>query len=245
MVSLALILLPLTLLGMAIITYIICQPLPAIYLPERTITPTNSVIVFDLHGVVFAPHYRKILRLCLQHPYHTWLLVIHSFHPYILRDIYRLWRKDTTPEGYVMHMAHHYPKLTACLPFLTAVANAQLPITPTVELIQHLKKQGYTLHVLSNIGQHFFNDLAQDNRELFSYFDVIKVATLHEDYVGKPNVHMFYSYLDQHKLHGKKIVFIDNKRHNIAAAQSVGMIGILYKNTPKLHQELEELLLVF
>lgn len=202
--------------------------------------PDNTIIVFDIHGVLFSTDYRKVLHL-LWTP-QTCLIFLHLCNPTALWAMIKLWYKGAVDEEYLVYFTSRYQRLRGCKELLFAVANAQRPIQPMVDLVHDLKKQGYTLHILSNIGELMFDELTQRFPALFDQFDAYKVANQAEAYLAKPNIRMYQTYLQQHNPDNKQIIFIDDKVKNIKAAQQAGMTSLRFTTAQALAQQLGQLI---
>jgi HAD superfamily hydrolase (TIGR01509 family) len=206
-----------------------------------TSNPTNTIIIFDIHGVVFKNNYARIARLLLSNK-QTLRLLLHAFHPCVVYDVMRLWWAGSVTEKYYTHLITTYPTLAPCSSLMTNVANAQTPIAATVAIVKELKARGYTLHIVSNIGHYFLTELQHHYPDIFAYFDVIQVASPANNYLGKPDKRVYECYKQEHNLAGKQMIFIDDKRRNVCAAQQVGMIGVRYTNPAELKKQLDALL---
>ena len=201
--------------------------------------PTNTIIIFDVHDVLFKPHYREIISL-LWNSNQKLILAKYCFHPKLLYTIARMWQHHAVADAYFDYVRKNYPELAPCIPLVIRMANAQIPNTDVIEIIKHLKGQGFPLHILSNIDTLIFADLQKRYPSVFDYFDVIKGTTIQDRY-GKPNINIFKNYISAFNPQNKKMIFIDNKKANIQASQRVGMIGILFKNGHQLKAKLQSL----
>src|SRR5579885_1144032 len=245
MINIAIILLPLGLLSIALITHFTFSINNA---EQDTTTiialhPRTTIFLFDLHGVVFKPDYKRMIRIFWQSK-HKILIIKHALNPKILYKIHQLSRKKAVAEEYFVHLSTYSPQLKQAMPLFMEMANAQKPVDPIISLVKTLKQSGYSLHVLSNIGEQFFAHLKDNFDSLFKEFDQIKVSTAAEHYLGKPHPQIFYNYLQQCNPSQKQVVFIDNKHANIKAAQELGIIGLHFTNANRLKKQLEQLHLV-
>ncbi len=107
-------------------------------------------------------------------------------------------------------------------------------IKENVELVKSLK-ENYKIGVLSNACKGH----AQGVREtgLYDFFD--EVVLSHEIGFQKPAKEAYLKILERMDVTPKETIFIDDLQENIEGAERVGLIGILYKNTLQLRQELE------
>jgi 2-haloacid dehalogenase len=57
----------------------------------------------------------------------------------------------------------------------------------------------------------------------------------------KPDIRIYELLLERYGLNSEDLIFIDDRKDNIEAAQSLGIIGIHYTSPEKLRQELNKL----
>jgi len=203
-----------------------------------SINPSNTVLVFDIHGVLFKHNYKRMLRLLLSAP-HPLRLCAQLCNPSALYDFFTLVLAGAVPEKCMVALTKKYPGLRPYIPLSIIIANSQIPNTATIELVRELKRRGYTLHILSNIGEIFFADLQQKFPELFAHFDVIHVACAADDYVAKPNEKFFRDYIKRYGQSGKNIIFIDDKIKNVKAALRLHIFAVLFVSAVQLRTVLK------
>lgn len=202
--------------------------------------PDNTVVVFDIHGVLLKTDYRKILALLRTRQ--TFILLKYLCNPRVLWAMIKLSSRNAIAEEYLVYCTSRYKQLADCKDLLLAIANAQKPIDQTCALVYSLKQQGYSLHILSNIGLLMYHHLYQRFPHLFDQFDKIKIANPTENYLSKPNPRMYELYLKECNPEGKQVIFIDDKQKNIRAAQNAGMLGLRFKTGHDLHQKMQQLI---
>ena len=205
----------------------------------RHYTPHNTIITFDIHGVLCKTNYPRVLSLLLKSKHITHLLSF-IFYPYIVRTIIRLWRNHAVSGHYVQQLTTLYPELTQYIPLMNRVANAQKTNNAVFNLVDQIKQQGFELHILSNIDATIFDELKAMHPLLFSSFDKVQ-STQPADKYGKPHPWIFTRYLTTHVPTNKQVIFIDNKKKNVIAARKLGIIGIHYKNPRQLKRVLKRL----
>jgi len=118
------------------------------------------------------------------------------------------------------------------------MANSQLPTPEVISIIKNLKKLGYSILMMSNIGEETLKDLRFKLPYELSLFNVIQ-CTLQStlQYIQKPNIAFYKFFADTH-LVGKRAIFIDDKSENIAVVTSLGYTGILYEDPKQFQREL-------
>lgn len=202
-------------------------------------SPNNTIIIFDIHGVLCKTSYRSIVRLFWQSNKKL-LLIRYFFSPRLWRDVFRLWRQDAVAGTYLAYLKAHYPKLIPCIPLFIHMANSQNPNMHVLEIIKKLKGSGFTLDILSNIDDEILDDLRTTQcGQMLTYFDEV-VGTAAHSY-GKPSPDIYKDFITEHNSEHKKMIFIDNRRRNVRAAKKVGMTGIRFKNAGQLEKQLEKL----
>ena len=127
---------------------------------------------------------------------------------------------------------------------------AQEPMERTVAILNELTDKGYTHHVGSNMGITTFKTITDPQKypefaPIFKNFDLNKsqVVTLETDIFKKPNIKFFERYVEKNNLdpHSTRIIFIDDKKRNVKAAQRAGLEAIRFKNAKKLRKDLAEM----
>ncbi|MBP3870842.1 MAG: HAD family phosphatase [Faecalicoccus sp.] len=101
--------------------------------------------------------------------------------------------------------------------------------------IDTLKKNGYSVYILSNLPKYNYEYLSQHepfmkkvDGALYS-FEVKK---------GKPDAAFFQMFLDRYCLDAKECLFIDDKLKNIVTAASLGFHVICLRNPDSLEDEI-------
>lgn len=198
-----------------------------------------TIITFDIHGVLFKTDYKKIIFLILKN--RAFLRTICSIR-LIIKSIRLLHQqRKTVGEAFLMTLAAKHQPLAKHLPFIIRLINTQKPIPSTINIVKRLKSQGYTLHILSNIGEQIFADLKRHFFSLFNLFDDYTVATSQKGYIGKPDPNMFENYLSNFNRENKQIIFIDDKQRNLNTAKQFGITCIHYQSPEQLEETLAAL----
>ncbi len=199
--------------------------------------PSNTIIAFDIHEVLFQKDYKKIARLVMNNK-RAFKLVLHMFHPRVIKTLWRLRTKESVVEEYIMRLAKESKHFREFIPLGIEVANAQKPIPHTIELVKQLHAAGYRLDIISNIGNIIYYDLAEKFPDIFALFSNIHVAQAQTNYLAKPHPQVYERYQERHNTDNCNIVFIDDKRKNLRAAAEFGMTGILFTNAHDLEDHL-------
>lgn len=202
---------------------------------ETAITPDTTIMVFDLHNVVFKSQRRKIVVSCLKlMPRGTWR---YTLNPAVWYKVYRLRAQSDVAEDIFHKVSVMYPGLARFRNDFIQLTNIQKPIRGVVELIKKLKERGYKIYVLSNIGKETFAQLCLKYPEIGNCFDGAFTACAENNYIHKPHMdffEQFKNYLKEQGEGNKQILFIDDLKRNLRAASSCNIAGVHYKSSKRL-----------
>lgn len=204
--------------------------------------PAQTIITFDLHGVVSILDYKVVAGLVIRNPICILKLCWYTFNPFFLRDVYRLWRMHAVAASYLELVRKKYPFLSSTIPFLLCVGNAQVRNQQLIDLIIRMKSCGYTVHLFSNIGDFIMDDFQKLYPDVVALFDQVHITHKEDNYVGKPYDQAFVSYQQRCNPEGKRVIFVDNSKRNIDACARYAMTGIHFKNTSQVASQLSSLL---
>lgn len=204
------------------------------------ITPQNTIITFDIHGVLFKPDRTKIAQLAWRNKM-AFAIGFYFLNPKFAYQVLTLKLKRAVPEEYFMRLTKNYPSLERYKKLAFDISNAQIPQDDIIAIAQSLKNLGYTLHLFSNIGDRIANDLSYSYPEIFGLFDKIHVPSQENNYTGKRQPGGFTLYQTVCNQAQKNIVLIDDNKRNITRATQARMIGIYFKNCQQLRHSLEQL----
>ena len=102
------------------------------------------------------------------------------------------------------------------------------PEEMVVTFLKHLRESALVkLYAMSNVAREDFAALAQ--KMDWSLFD--RVFTSGAVGMRKPDPNFFNYVLDEIKLAPEQVVFVDDKRENVLAADCLGLRGILFDNS--------------
>lgn len=210
---------------------------------KKPFTPDNTLIVFDLHGVVFNHDYKQMVLTFLRSPLKKYVL-LQLLHPCIFRDIFKVVHRNV-PEAFFVHMAYHYASPVNVIPLLIEIGNSQKICQPVIEIIKQLKQQGYQLAVLSNIGHHMYLDLKKKHPDIFALFDNIMVAMPDTGYLSKPNPGIYEYFIKMYNQDKRNMILIDDKVKNLIPAIPFGITGIPFSSPEQLKKKLNSLGILF
>lgn len=205
----------------------------------RKFGPSEVIITFDLHGVLFTTDYRQFISI-LWHSPHVMTLMMHALRPTLWYTCFQLWRQSSPIERYFMELTTLWPNLSPCRITLIALANAQKPNNGMISLARTLKTHGYELHIFSNIGTIILADLRTKFPEILALFDHTFTTSAQMGYLSKRHGDFFKLYLKSFAtLNGAGIIFIDNCHKNNRVGSTHGMICISAKNHTLVRKQLK------
>lgn len=112
-------------------------------------------------------------------------------------------------------------------------------IKGTREIIEKLKKAGYTLALLSNHGKEW----AQYCERKYSYHKLFKhIVYSFQAGITKPNKEIFLLILKKLQVKPQECLYIDDYEDNILAAESLGMKAIQFISSADLKKRLRKVL---
>jgi len=199
-------------------------PRPAI--PQAKLNPSSTIFAFDLHSVIFFFHFKQCFSmLLLSKDGWTFLGNILSlvFHPNLVIHIGKMLLK---PEGCVAEevvdlICTKHSRLADLRPFMVDLINCFVPDEHTVKVIEALKEKQYSVYLFSNIGEGIFEDLHEKYHQIFSKLDGFWVCTSTHNWTRKPSPKAFSLFVEKFNKEGKYIIFIDDQRSNLIAAEKV------------------------
>ncbi|TET34300.1 hypothetical protein E3J61_02985 [Candidatus Dependentiae bacterium] len=206
----------------------------------------DVIFLWDLHHVLLKPKGR--IRALKHYPHKKKALRNTNLRRKFLKYSLVSRFKEVSSEKF-LELGDRYNNPYFKEMILTA-SLAQEPMEKTVDILEELKEKGYTHHVGSNMGITTFNTITDAQKypqfvPLFKNFDLDKshVVTRKTDQFKKPNPKYFEHYLEKNNLDPEttRIIFIDDRRKNIQAANSVGLEGVRFKNATQLRRDLADM----
>ncbi len=209
----------------------------------RPLTPENTVFAFDIHGVLFrVDHRTKAHIFFTQMPKLTLLKLV--INPVFWYKTLKCLDKSQIDECILSCLEKDYPTIATLRPIYFEMANAQIPIDTMIALVQELKAQHFSLYLLSNIGPEIFAGLREKFPAIFALFDGWFTPDASNNFSQKPQAifyQLFKDYLKNEAQDDKQIIFIDDRRANLIAAQKQDFIAVHYKRPDLLYFDLENL----
>ena len=200
---------------------------------SQEITPETTIIVFDLHNVVFKKQTRKMVTSFIKLK-GSWR---YTLNPLVWYCIYRLRKQSAVAEDIFHKVSREYPGIACYRNDFIKITNAQKPIAKVVELIKELKARGYNLYVLSNIGRETYEQLSAYYPDVSGCFDGAFTACAEMNYEHKPHpgfYEQFKKYITEQGQAHKQILFVDDLKQNLIAAALCNIAGVLFTSPKKL-----------
>ena len=183
------------------------------------------------------------LRIAFSH--YGYILCTLFLRPSFWFTLNRIKGESRVLEYVVRELEKIYPDLAGLSVFFEKLLLDQKPLYKTVAFIQELKKQGYTLSLLSNCATETYHKMADTYAEIFHLFDAVYLPSKDNHYRSKPNPQFFKEAVIALKrsplLSHKQLIFIDDKKKNIVAGIKEGLIGIHYISLKQLRTDIESL----
>lgn len=107
--------------------------------------------------------------------------------------------------------------------------------TELLDAIKELRKQ-YKVGSLTNLS--FSRMMVDETQNIFSHFDFNILSCI--EHLKKPDPAFYQLALDKTKAEPSQVIFIDDRERNTAAAESLGMHGIIYTDNGQLEQDLQK-----
>lgn len=210
---------------------------------RQPVSPDTVVCAFDLHRVLFHRDWLGIFRYVLHMP-HKLFGARYILNPFFWIHVFIIRRQTSVGDDIFERLTHIYPGLASFKADFIALENTQKVDQQVLHITIKLKAHGYSLYVLSNIGERAFIELAKKNHDLFHLFDHIFLPQKSHNYRQKPGTEFYQDFLAflQKKGDGdKSVLFIDDRIPNLEGAAKVGITGLYFTNADSLLEHLKRL----
>jgi len=210
---------------------------------NQLISPHTHIFLWDLHEVILEKDMRHWIRICLQFN-RKWELLrklnkksLYIFFTFVLERL-KITKKQMVSEELIA--AARTTHNDAFIELITTICSSYKPINQTVLLMKELSELGYKHHLGSNIGKTVFDTCMTKFPHIFTIFEAYTIPFNNEkaEIIKKPNPDFFRLHAQKHHKKPEHFIFIDDKKINIHAAQSVGMYTFHFKNAQQLRSEL-------
>lgn len=109
----------------------------------------------------------------------------------------------------------------------------------TVPLIKDLKERGFKVLYLSNYSAH----VRSRTKEQLNFIEHMDGGVFsYEVHLIKPDKRIYDTIIDKYGLIPEECIFIDDNEDNIAAANEVGINGIVYKNYAQMMEDMKRII---
>lgn len=194
---------------------------------KQKVTPENTIIIFDLHEVLFERYKTAIaynvIKLASKGMWY------YMFNPFFWAKAKSLYSKGLIWEQIYKDLVKEYPDLARFEKDFINIVNSHYPVAPMVDILKKLKEKGYKIFLLSNIGEDVYKDHEKKFKEIMNLFDGIYIPTRKNNYLHKPNPEFykkFIQFLKEKNLDKKQKIFIDDLKENLDAALKFDIAGI-------------------
>jgi 2-haloacid dehalogenase len=111
-------------------------------------------------------------------------------------------------------------------------------IEETVQILDELRTAGVPIFALSNWSAETF-PLARPRFPFLDWFDGIVISGA--EGIRKPDPRIFRLLLERHGLRVETTAFVDDVAENVAAAEAIGMVGLVFRDGDTLRRDLRRL----
>ena len=109
------------------------------------------------------------------------------------------------------------------------------PVDGMVDLIAELERDGVPLFAITNFGAEFWADFRPTARLMEPFRDILVSG---EEKLAKPDPAIFTRAIARFGVDPARSLFIDDRADNVAAAESVGLIGHHFTDAARLRHAL-------
>ncbi|HEX2978619.1 MAG TPA: hypothetical protein VHO47_05850 [Candidatus Babeliales bacterium] len=227
----------------------------ALSIQKKEYTPQNAVIAWDFHDVIA---YKPIGAMTwesikiVRDADNRWELIKLLFSPTFIKELwYGLGQTKSGDRMIEEIVALHPTELSEHKEKIYSVATLHYISPEMIDIITRLKELGYVQVLASNIGHESLMRMEKKYPQVFSLFDglfydgAFKKNGERYTYKVKPSIEYFQAlkeFLVERNWEQSHIIFIDDRRDNIDAAQNaaVGIDGIQFINASQLREELKK-----
>jgi FMN phosphatase YigB (HAD superfamily) len=219
-----------------------------IYLPE------NTEFAWDAHHVLLKPNITEMATIFVQKLGLRSISILTSlsweYTKYLATgtqgktlklalDIYALlYTIGSKTQNYKAVVDEYDPTLWS---IAEKMATSWQPTPGMPELIKELNSLGYTQRIATNMGPRDFELLLAKHPEFLGTLQGGLTVDVHEK--SKPNIEYFQRYQQQYNsAKNKKVIFVDDNKHHVSAAQKACMVGFVFTNTQQLREELKDII---
>lgn len=214
-----------------------CKP----FALAQKVTGNPPVIAFDLNGVVLKFSPLRAMRTAIV--YKNKLKLLRAIcSPSLIWQVLKTAYQGAVVEQAILQMPDQHPEFAELVPLALQMANEQVLVQGTIQLIQDLKNAGCQVYAFSNLGEKSAQILNQKYPALFKLFQGVLVTSAQDQYLMKPDPAAFDKFLSQFQLDPNNLIFIDDKPKNILAARRCGITGIRFVTACQCRRELQKLL---
>lgn len=110
------------------------------------------------------------------------------------------------------------------------------PIPGTADLVRELKNTGLRVLGMTNWSAETYHH-APENASAISELEAVVVSG--REGIAKPDPRLFQRMVETHQLVPQQTVFIDDTKHNVEAASSLGFVALRFTGATQLREDLQ------
>ena len=203
----------------------------------------NTVVAFDLHGVVFNVSKKGVMKTLWKTP--KKLSLIKLMLTPAFRKQYKATKKlALSTEQRMKLLMPTFPELQKYKKYFIEICNQQDINQEVLAFIRKLKSQGYHLIIASNIGEETYQELEAKYpilKELFEYaFTSGKISGY-----AKKSSPVYFDRLKafvQEKYTSRNIIFIDDHTAPVETACAKNINGIVFSNIEQVSTDVDRVI---
>jgi FMN phosphatase YigB (HAD superfamily) len=206
-------------------------------------TPENTILVFDLHGVLFQSQQMRMARIIMQWLYWNPVLLWYVYNPVFWYDLYAAASKEAGTERVFYELAGRYPLLQQHKKTFFSIVNAQEPQYDMFEVLDKAASNGYDVYIASNIGQEVFSELYKKHQNFFSVFKNYFTPSNKNRHLAKPDAAYFEHlniFLENQRPY-RYALFIDDLAVNCQQAEKHSFYAIQFRSAEQIAHIFEQL----
>ena len=158
-------------------------------------------------------------------------------HPLLVPLIQEFFLGNISEDEYINEVIKIYSEIGSQAELKQYIRDHFIEIDGTRDIILKLKSLNFKLGLLSVHGKEWI-EFCEKKFDFHQMFDVISYS--YEDKVAKPNIQAFINIIERLGVQPNECLFIDDSSRNVQAAEGLGIQGLVFTSSRKLHIMLEQ-----
>ena len=207
---------------------------------DTDISPEDTVLVTDIHGVVTRFSWLSALTA-------AWNMSLANKLHFTKKTIKYFTNNKNPKRAFEGVALEDRPNDANYIAQAVALMNPHVPKTATVEILAELKARGYQVYGCSNIGEKSYAYMQEQYPAAFASIIACRTSTLSNGYLKKNSKSAYEQVMDIMKHNQSKtptnLLFVDDKAANLTLANQTDarFKGLLFKDAKQLRAQLEQL----